>query len=109
LPATELTYFASAAISCAESVPLNAGIPPPPLVTCFVTTGAAGFSESRFGPTAPLAFAAFKVWQPAQLELKSAAPFGPAAAPPAAFAPLAEPATAPSACFLTFGAAAPPI
>ena len=60
-PATELTYFATALICTGESVPLNGGIAPPPTSTWCSTTGCAGFSWSRFGPTVPVVPASFRV------------------------------------------------
>jgi hypothetical protein len=64
-------------ISAALSWPLNAGMPPPPFVTCFSAAASGGFSWSRFGPTLPVAPASFSVWQPPQpAEEKICLPFG---------------------------------
>src|SRR5439155_17169672 len=39
---------------------------PPPFLIWFVAAERLGFSWSRFGPTVPVEFAAFRVWQPPQ-------------------------------------------
>ena len=56
------------------SEPLNAGMPPPPLVTwarTFSGSSAASF-PTRFGP--PFAPVPFVPWQPAQLSFQTDAP-----------------------------------
>ena len=59
---------------------MNEGIAAPPFVTCRSTSASAGLSWSRFGPTFPVAPAAFSVWQPPQpAEAKICFPFGGAA------------------------------
>ena len=48
------TNAATASISAADSVPLNAGIVPLPLSTVALTVAALGLRSSRFGPTLPV-------------------------------------------------------
>ena len=66
------------------SVPLNAGMTPPPTSTWCFTIASAGFSWSRFGPIVPVACAAFSVWQLAQFAWKIDLPSFPAAGAAAA-------------------------
>ena len=68
------TYVATSVICVSESWPLNAGIPPPPFVTCLATAAIAGLSWSRFGPTVPVAPASLSVWHVAQFEVKTVLP-----------------------------------
>ena len=85
LPAEVATNFATASICSGVSVPLNAGMTPPPTSTWCFTIASGGFSWSRFGPIVPLAPAAFSVWQLAQfaekIDLPSLPAGGAAAAP----------------------------
>jgi hypothetical protein len=53
LPATEETYFATAVIWASVSVPLNAGMMPPPTSTWCLARANGGFSASRLGPCVP--------------------------------------------------------
>src|SRR6266550_1293464 len=61
LPALSATYFATALICASLSTFLNAGMMPPPLITCFLTRGNGGLSRSRFGPWVPVVPAALSV------------------------------------------------
>ena len=47
-------HVATSRISCSDSSPANAGIAPPPFVTCSTTSSNDGASSSRFGPTEPV-------------------------------------------------------
>ena len=67
------TNAATSAICLTVRLPLNAGIGPPPTLTWWMIVARAGFSWSRFGPTVPVAFAAFSVWQPLQPALAKTA------------------------------------
>ena len=60
----------------------NDGMPLPPTRTWCSTVVSSGFSSSRFGPTWPLASAAFSVWQLPQPELAKTLPPGELALPP---------------------------
>ena len=69
------TKAATSWICFSLSDPLNAGIGPPPTSTWWTTIAVSGFSWSRFGPTVPVAPAAFSVWQPPQpAEAKTSLP-----------------------------------
>ena len=59
----------------------------PPFVTWRTTRGCEGFSWSRFGPTVPVAPAAFSVWQLAHSAAKIFFPSVPSAAGDCASAP----------------------
>src|SRR4051794_23029454 len=59
-------------MSASESVPLKAGIGPPPTSTWCCTVAVSGFSSSRFGPTAPVVPASASAWQLPQLAVKTA-------------------------------------
>jgi hypothetical protein len=84
VPATPATYWETAWISLLESWPLNAGIPPPPFVTCRWAVAWSGLTVSRLGPTCPLAPASLSVWQPAQFVVKICLPWADACwVPPA--------------------------
>src|SRR5262245_2976057 len=63
LPATLLTYCATAWICCDVSLPLNDGIAPLPFVTRVTTSALLGFAWSRLGPTVPCDPASARVWQ----------------------------------------------
>src|SRR5205823_357002 len=63
LPAFDETNCATAVICASLSLPLKAGIGPPPTSTWCWTIACDGFSWSRFGPIVPVAPAAFSVWQ----------------------------------------------
>ena len=71
LPAWALTKAASVLISASDSWPLNAGIAPPPFVTCRWTVASSGLRLSRLGPVVPVDPTAFSVWQEPQFVSKS--------------------------------------
>src|SRR5262249_40567952 len=102
LPATVETYFATAWIWAAVSLPLNAGMTPPPFVTCFATVSWSGLRSSRFGPVVPDAPAAFSVWQLLQpADAKVCLPCAPPDPPP--------PPPPPPPPVVVGGGAAPPV
>jgi hypothetical protein len=82
LPATDDTYFATDSIWVSDSWPPNAGIPPPPFVTWFLTVSSSGLRSSRFGPTEPVAPASARVWQVAQLLVNTTLPAAADTSPP---------------------------
>src|SRR5437667_440324 len=75
LPALSATYFATALICASLSTSLNAGMMPPPLITCFLARGNGGLRASRFGPIVAVEPAAESAWQPAHVVWKILRPF----------------------------------
>jgi len=84
------TNAATSRISCSDSWSLNAGIGPPPFVTCRTTVSNEGARSSRLGPTVPLELASENVWQLPQPALaKTALPLvaSPVSPPPVVVSP----------------------
>ena len=87
MPALSATNFATASIWGCVSLPLNAGMTPPPFSTWCCAIANDGFSWSRFGPIVPVAAAAASVWQLAQFAEKIDFPSVPCCAGGFAFVP----------------------